>query len=296
MLDFRVKTFLTVCESGNYTKAAEKLGLTQPAVTQHIKYIEDRYKIRLFVKDGKNMRLTSEGELMQEMLITLNSDCKKIDRRIKQLGEEPGTLLMGATKSIGEYVMPDILQKYLEENPAVRISMEVENTSYLLDILKKGIIDFCIIEGKFNKNSYWHRLFSRERFVCLCKPDHPLAGKSSDIDGLFEERLLIRERGSGSREIFQNFLYQMGYTKKNFKGITEIGSIDVIKRLVEKGLGITFMYEVAALDEIKNGRLGIIDVKGFEVSHEFNFVCLKNSMFVNEFTEFFDFAVKNRPH
>ncbi|MCD7854137.1 MAG: LysR family transcriptional regulator [Clostridiales bacterium] len=296
MLDFRVNTFLTVCESGNYTKAAEKLGLTQPAVTQHIKYIEDRYKIRLFVKDGKTMRLTPEGSLLREMFITLSSDCKKIDRCIKKMNEESGALLMGVTKSIGEYVMPDILQKYLETNPSVRISMDVENTAYLLDYLKQGTIDFCIIGGKFDKNAYWHKLFSREKFVCLCSSSIPLSGKTADIEELFSERLLIREQGSGSREIFKSSLNQLGYNESNFKAVTEIGSIDVIKHLVKKGLGITFMYEAAAAEEIKNGSLALIDVKGFDSSHEFNFVCLKNSMFADEFSDFFDFAVKNRVH
>lgn len=294
MLDFRVNTFLTVCENGNYTKAAEKLGLTQPAVTQHIKYIEDRYKIRLFIKDGKTMRLTPEGSLLREMFITLSSDCKKIDRCIKKMNDESKALLMGVTKSIGEYVMPNILQKYLETNPSVRISMDVENTAYLLDYLKQGTIDFCIIGGKFNKNAYWHKLFSREKFVCLCSSSNPLAGKSADIEQLFGERLFLRENGSGSREILKSSLNQLGYNESNFKTVTEIGSIDVIKRLVKNGLGITFMHEAAALKEIKSGSLAVINVKDFDISHEFDFVCLKNSMFIDEFDGFFDFAVKNR--
>ncbi|MCC8015229.1 MAG: LysR family transcriptional regulator [Eubacterium sp.] len=294
MLDFRVNTFLTVCENGNYTKAAEKLGLTQPAVTQHIKYIEDRYKIRLFVKDGKTMRLTPEGGLLREMFITLSSDCKKIDRYIKKMSDEPGALLMGVTKSIGEYVMPDILQKYLETNPSVRISMDVENTAYLLDYLRQGVIDFCIIGGKFDKNAYCHRLFSIEKFVCLCGSSNPFAGKTADIEQLFGERLFLRENGSGSRDIFKSSLNQLGYNESNFKTVTEIGSIDVIKYLVKKGMGITFMYEAAALKEIKSGSLSTIDVKGFDISHEFSFVYLKNSMFADEFDDFFNFAVNNR--
>ncbi len=294
MLDFRVNTFLTVCESGNYTKAAEKLGLTQPAVTQHIKFLEDRYKVRLFVKEGKNMRLTATGEIMRELFTTLSADCKKIDRRIKKLNEEPKSLIMGTTSSIGEYVMPSVIKKYLEINPKARISMEVNNTASLFDMLKKGKVDFLILEGKFDKNAYWHRLFSEEKFVCLCSPDKEPAGGSADIESLFENRLFLREAGSGTREIFESTLKEMGYSKKNFKAVTEVGSINAIKSLVAEGCGISFMFEAAAREELKSGRLKKIDVNDFDTNQEFNFVCLKNTMFLDEFEKFFSFAENNK--
>lgn len=294
MLDFRIKTFLTVCESGNYTKAAEKLGLTQPAVTQHIKFLEDRYKVRLFVKEGKNMRLTGTGEIMRDMFTTLNADCKKIDRRIKKINDEPKSLVIGVTNSIGEYVLPSVLKKLLEKRPNTRISIEVENTSYLFDMLKKGSVDFLILEGKFDKNAYCYKLFSKEKFVCLCSPLSGLGDKAESIEELFSNRLFLREKGSGTREILENVLKQMGYSKDGFKYTTEVGSLNAIKFLVADNCGITFMFEVAAAEELKCGRLKKIDIKDFEICQEFNFVCLKETMFMEEFNEFFEFAVNNR--
>ena len=98
MLDFRVNTFLTVCELGNYTKTAEKLGLTQPAVTQHIRFIEDRYKVKLLLKDGKSMKLTEAGEALRDMFITLQADEKKIGRRLSELNQKPGPLVMPSNR------------------------------------------------------------------------------------------------------------------------------------------------------------------------------------------------------
>lgn len=293
MLDFRVNTFLTVCESGNYTKAAEKLGLTQPAVTQHIKFLEDRYKVRLFVKEGKNMRLTGTGEIMRDMFTTLNADCQKIDRRIKKLNGEPKSLIIGVINSIGEYVLPSILKKYLEREPEAKISIEIGNTDGLLDMLKKGRADFLISEGKFDKNTYCCKLFSREKFICLCSVSSELAGKSVFVEGLFPNRLFLGETGSGTREILENNLRQTGYSADNFSSVTEIGSLNAIKALVADNYGISFMFEVAAAEELKTGRLKKVDIKGFDICHDFNFVCLKDTMFMEDFNKFFDFAVNN---
>ncbi len=294
MLDFRVNTFLTVCDSRNYTKAAEKLGLTQPAVTQHIKYIEEKYKVRLFVKEGKNMRLTKSGELLRDMLMTLSADCSKIDERIKKIADEPKSINMGATKSIGDYVMPRIIKKYLDRNPYARISMQVENTSHLLNLLKKGKLEFAIVEGQFDKNMYWYKGFYKEKFVCLCSPDSKLGDKTVSFEDLFGERLIVREKGSGSRSILENCLEQIGFSFRNFHSVIELGSIDIIKRLVEDNFGIAFMYEVAAREELEKGTLKQVNVKGYGLSHEFNFVCLKDTMFLNEFKDFFDFAMENK--
>ncbi|MCD8090538.1 MAG: LysR substrate-binding domain-containing protein, partial [Clostridiales bacterium] len=242
----------------------------------------------------KNMRLTNAGEIMRELFTTLNADCKKIDRRIKKLNEEPKSLTMGATSSIGEYVMPSVLKRYLELNPQAKISMDVENTANLFEKLKTGKVDFLILEGKFDKNAYWHRLFSIEKFVCLCPPAYMPAEEEMDIENLFKNRLFLRESGSGTREIFESSLKEMGYSKKSFKAITEVGSLNAIKTLVAEGCGISFMFEAAAEEELKSGKLKKINVKGFNTDHEFNFVCLKNTMFLDEFEMFFDFAVKNK--
>ncbi len=294
MLDFRVNTFLTVCESKNYTKAAEKLGLTQPAVTQHIKYIEEKYKVRLFVKDGKNMRLTKSGELLRDMLITLSADSNRIDERIKKIADEPKLISMGATKAIGQYVMPHILEKYLDQNPQIKISMEVENTSRLLSMLKTGRLEFAIVEGQFDKSMYWYKLFSNEKYICICSPKSELGDRTVSIEELFNKRLIVRESGSGARNILENHLSQMGFSFDNFKPYLELGSIEAIKRLVGDDYGIAFTYEAAAKEELKRGKLKQVHVKGCDLTHEFNFVCLRDTMFLKEFEDFFDFAVNSR--
>ncbi len=294
MLDFRVNTFLTVCELGNYTKTAEKLGLTQPAVTQHIRFIEDRYKVKLLLKDGKSMKLTEAGEALRDMFITLQADEKKIGRRLSELNRKPGPLVMGTTKSMGEYVMPRIIKKYTEAYPLSGLLMEVENSAKLVEKLKKGELEFLISEDSFDENIFWSRSFSKERLRCLCSPDSELADKTVSAEMLFENRIIIREEGSGTRKNLDNLLKQMGYSLRNFSSALVVGSPSAIKKLVADNCGITFMYESAAEKELHNNTLSSVNVEGFDKTYEFNFICLKDSMFINDFGYFFDFASENR--
>lgn len=294
MLDFRVKTFLTVCELGNYTKAAEKLGLTQPAVTQHIKFIEDRYRVKLLTKDGKTMKLTRPGEVLRDMFITLQADEEEIKRRITGIEGEPKPVVMGGSKSICENVMPRIAKKYIEANPSAQFVMYVDNKTNLLRKLKDGELEFLIADGRFDKNTFWHKTFSKEKMVCLCQPGSDMAGKTVPIERILKERIIVRETGSGTREIFENALENNGYSTEDFAGCTVIGNINGIKNLVADGCGVTFMFEAAAEKELKEGRLSVVDVEGFDIKHEFHFICLKDSMFLGEFQSFFDFAVNNK--
>ncbi len=292
MLDFRVNTFLTVCETKNYTKAAEKLGLTQPAVTQHIKYIEEMYNVRLFFKEGKNMCITPEGELLRDMLITLRADCAKIERRLKSVSEKTGSIKMGATKAFGEYVLPSIIEKYMDSVAETKLVVQVENIESLLYMLQKGSLDFVFAEGQFEKNRYNCKTLGKYKVVCISSSKNPLNEKA-DIEDLFKNRLIVREKGSGTRDMFEQKLEHFGYDFGDFKSVVEVGSVDVIKKMVEDDYGITFIPEKVVKNEIDMGVIKKIDISDFEIISEVNFITLKNTMFIKDFEHFFDFANKD---
>ena len=288
MIDFRVKTFIDLCETRNYTKTAKRLCITQPAVTQHIKHLESKYNIKLFEYMGKTLNLTKTGQEFLKNILKLKTLSLSIENNLKNSVSSNKPMSFGATRTIGEFVIPDIIKNYITLYPDSNLTVIVENTSLLLDMLNKGIIEFCFIEGHFNRAEYETHTISKEDFVVIASPDNEIVkNKNFKIEDLFSQNLIIRESGSGSRDIFEMWLYEKNFSYKNFKSILEIGNINLIKNLVKENFGISIMYKAAVLEEIENNELTIIDIKNMNLSHEFNFIFLKNSIFSEDYISFY---------
>lgn len=287
MLDFRHETFLTLCSCGSFTKAADLLHITQPAVSQHIKYLEEYYGCKLFDTTNRKLKLTHQGELLKEFAMTVFSDSKHIRENISAVNTYTLQFSFGATLSIGEYVMPEILSSLLTKYPEMKIHMSVANTQVLLERLNSGELDFIVVEGLFDKSQYDSILFSYERFIPVCSPKSEFANSEVSFDEITKSRLILRERGSGTREIFENILQKYNYSLQSFDKVIEIGNMAAIKKMVSKGLGITFLFEVAGKMEIDSGILSVIDIHGFSEQREFNFVMLKNSFFRERYMKFY---------
>ncbi|MDD3705357.1 MAG: LysR substrate-binding domain-containing protein, partial [Clostridiaceae bacterium] len=185
----------------------------------------------------------------------------------------------GATLSIGEYVMPEILSRLLTKFPEMKIHMSVSNTQVLLEQLNKGELDFIVVEGLFDKSEYDSTLFSLEKFIPVCSPKSEFANKEVSFQEVTRSRLILREQGSGTREIFENILQKNNYSLHAFSRIIEIGNMAAIKKMVSNDLGITFLFEVVGKKEIEDKSLSVINVPGFFEQREFNFVLLKDSFF-----------------
>jgi LysR family transcriptional regulator, transcriptional activator of the cysJI operon len=277
MLDNRLQTFLTLCETCNYTKTAEKLNMTQPAVSQHILFLENHYQVVLISGKGKNFSLTEEGKALQQYARTLKANSERILPLLHRIKNQVKPLNFGATLTIGEYTVPPILYQILKENPETNISMFVENTHILQKMLWGGKIDFALLEGHFNQNQFDSKLISNETFIGVCSPDNKIASKTTDLEELLDQNLILREPGSGTRDILEKALYNQNLSIKDFKRKIEIGNMNAIKELCHQNIGITFMYKEAVKKEISQGYLKEIPMRNFNISHPFNFVYLKNS-------------------
>ncbi len=283
MLDFRHETFLALCRIGHYTKTAEALHITQPAVSQHIKYLEEYYGCKLFIYKDKTLTLTESGKKLQSFAMTMSADSDHLRNLMLNESLNTRTLRFGATLSIGEFVLPIILDSLLRDYPNIHITMPVDNTKVLLKKLCDGEIDFALIEGYFDKSEYGYKMFSSEEFVPVCGSEYNLPNKAVSLFDLLNERLIIRESGSGTRDVFEQFLRENNFSIKCFEKVCEIGNMSAIKHLVSAGLGITFLYRVAARRELSSGKIKELSVHGFPVRREFNFVWLKNSLHEQEY-------------
>ena len=289
MLDFRHETFLTLCSCKSFTKAAGLLQITQPAVSQHIKYLEEFYGCKLFDTANRKIRLTHQGELLREFAMTVFSDSKHFKENIRSVQTDTMQFSFGATLSIGEYVMPEILSRLLTKYPEMKFHMSVANTQVLLERLNNGELDFILAEGLFDKSEYDSTLFSLEKFIPVCSPKSVFAKDEVSFNEITKSRLILRERRSGTREIFENILQKNNYSLHAFERIIEIGNMAAIKKMVSNGLGITFLFKVAVKKEIEEGSLSLINIPDFSEQREFNFVILKNSFFRERYMKIYEF-------
>lgn len=268
MIDTRIETFLTLCRLMNYRKTAEALNMTQPAVTQHIHYLENLYHCKLFLYDRKTLHMTEEAKMLKIYAENVLYQEKKLK---SALCEKNGIhLAIGATKTIGEYVIADHIASFLQ-SPQNHISVNVDNTENLLLSLQNGEIDFALIEGFFDRMQYASKLYRKEPFVGLCGVHHPFANQTVSPDDIFKEHLILRETGSGTRKILEQLLAEHNHTVTEFSKITTVSNFGLITALLEKGIGITFAYR--AVGE-RNPELAEFRVQDWNIAREFNYVYL----------------------
>lgn len=285
MLDTRLYTFLVLCETMNYTRAAERLCITQPAVTHHIHFLEEHYGCRLFSYEGKTLRLTEKGRRLRELARSLAYNSQKMEEVLAAPTLTP--LRVGATKTIGEFVIGPLVTRFLRKHPETPFSLTVENTQVLLQALEEGQLDFVLVEGFFDRQRYDTRLYRREAFFGVCAPDHPLAGQVVPLEALFSERIIVREEGSGTRAIFEEVLHRQNRTLESFSNVVTISDFSTIKQLVMDHLGVSFLYAPVVERELAGGTLARFDLTE-PLSGAFHFVCLKDNLFAQDWADWLE--------
>ncbi|MBQ0005776.1 MAG: LysR family transcriptional regulator [Clostridiales bacterium] len=277
MLDFRVDTFLCVCKHMNYTRAADELGLTQPAVSQHIRYLENIYGTKLFEYSAKQLRLTPQGKLLKESLESMNHDLGRLKSEMTTMRTRRN-LRIGATMSVGNYCINEQLASFISSNPELNVSVTVADTKELLSKLGDGQIDFILCEGNFDKTKYNHQLIRNEEIVPFCSSSYDTEGITT-LESLFSHRIFLREEGSGTREVFEAYLRERGFSVDCFEQHCDCNSPQVITNMLKAGLGISFMYYTVGADAVDAGLLKTIRLTDFKLQHEFNAVWQKHSIY-----------------
>lgn len=281
MIDLRVLTFLCVCKHMNYTRAAEELNMSQPAVSQHIHYLENYYEVKLFNYKNKNLQLTEQGMYLKKYMETICHDCNYIKGSVQSI-QKRIRLKIGATLSIGEYYLPDKLSSFMQSHPKIDLSVTIADTAALLNMLDQGEVDILLCEGYFNKNDYGHMLIKKEDMCIFCSSEYD-CGDIENLESLFNHHLLIREKGSGTRETFERYLYDKNFSLDNFIKISEITSPHLIVRLLLDRQGVSVLYRTVGASCLADGTLKEIIIPDFKISHEFNAVWKKNTAFNEEY-------------
>ena len=193
------------------------------------------------------------------------------------------TLSFGVTMTIGEYILAEPLCKYLQKHPDLDVKIHYGNTSELLKALQEGIIDFALVEGYFPEAGYETKIFGREKFIPVCAAGHHLKRKPEKIQDLFCERLLIRESGSGTRNILERNLAVHNYTVGDFCHYVEVENMHTILQLLLGDCGVSFLYRAAVKKELEEGRLEEVLLSDFQMEHDFTFLWEKESLFAEDY-------------
>ncbi len=272
MLDYRLTTFITLCDVMNYRKTASILNMTQPAVTQHIQYLEAHYHHKLFIYKDKALSKTAFCEQLELYAKGMAYQQKQFSESANK-AELQRVMRVGATKSIGEFLIYDRI-KQLCKSGECKLTFHIDNTTKLLAEINAMAIDIALIEGFFDKSKYSYRLIRKEEMIGICSKEHSFSGKEVKIEELIAEKLILREQGSGSRAVFEDMLKRHNYSTKSCKSVTEISAIRLIKELVREDIGISFIYK-SAIAESDN--LSTFTITGGVMEHEFNYVYLKHT-------------------
>ena len=193
MLDHRMETFLTVCETMNFTKAAAKLHITQPAVSQHIRYLEAAYDIPLFHYKERKLMLTPEGALLYKAGLAMRNDDRELRQRLHHARAASQPIHFGVTKTIGEYVVAPPLSRFIRRHPDAAMTMKIANTEELIRGLEEGDIQFALVEGYFDSEEFEALRYDTVAFVPVTSARHEFPKVPEKLEDLLTERLILRE-------------------------------------------------------------------------------------------------------
>ncbi|MGB9813770.1 MAG: selenium metabolism-associated LysR family transcriptional regulator [Thermovenabulum sp.] len=283
-----LKTFVTVTECGTLSKAAEKLFVTQPALSQQIKQLENYFSVQLIERTNKGINLTEAGKILYHYASKVVKLCEDLEKEMDTLRLSiSGLLVVGATSAIGGYAVPCSIFIFKEKYPEANIKLRVGNKRQVEEELKNGLIDVAVIEGKRPKGEIITEEIATEELLVIAPNNDCWSNKSSiTLEEFLKEPLIMREQGSGTREIIKETFESLGIKISDLNVVMELSSIDSIKAAVEAGHGISIMPAIALKKELYNKTLVALKIEGVNIQQKI-YVAYKEDKLKNKLAKAF---------
>jgi DNA-binding transcriptional LysR family regulator len=271
---FRLRVFRIVAEELSFTRAADRLFLTQPAVTMQIKNLEEDLDLRLFDRTGQKIALTAAGRTLYGYARRIADLCLEAEQQLAALkGETRGQLALGASTTIAQYLLPRLAGDFLAAFPAVQLSILSGNTEEIVCALLEGRIGIGLIEGPPGRTDVRCESFVEDEILLVVPPSHEWASTGPiEAPLLKQARIILRERGSGTRQVVEDALRRARLDVKKMQIVLDLDSTEAIKSAITAGLGIGFVSRWALSKELVLGLLRTVPLKGLRIHREFQFV------------------------
>ncbi len=292
MSDFRLKVFHTAAKNLSFTKAATELCISQPAVTKHIHELEREYDIRLFVRLGNKILLTEAGKLVLKHAETILADYRNLEYEIHRFNDKhSGELRLGASTTIAQYVLPQILAGFSAKYPDIRISLSDSNSSNIEKALESGEIDLGLIEGIARNSSLKYLPFIDDELVAVTRTGFLPETDEISLSEFCQFPLVLREYGSGTLDIITEELAKRGLRLSDLNVRMHIGSTEGIKSYLRcsNTMGILSVYSFRR--ELKERTLKIVDIIDLQIRRQFCFA-FNHGQLSPSATQFLRFATK----
>ena len=276
-MDFRLKVFLTVAARLSFTKAASELFITQPAVSKHIRELEEEYKIKLFERNGSKIAVTKAGHLLLQHTKRLFEIYRDIDFDMSALiHEQRGLLRVGASTTLSQYIIPPVLARFHHKMKEVKITLINGNTEQIEKALLEKEIEVGIVEGQLKNKGIKYTPFLKDELVLVCKANHSLAKKKEITkEDLLKMQFLMREQGSGTLEVIEYGLKVFNISLDQLDVQMQLGSTESIKSYLLNSNCVAFISIHAVSKELKNNQLTVLDIKNLSIERNFYIVTLQ---------------------
>jgi DNA-binding transcriptional LysR family regulator len=283
--------FHTVARLLSFTKAADFLHMTQPAVTFQIRQLEEHFNTRLFDRTHNRISLTEAGETVFQYAERILGLYSEMDNKVRALtGEVIGVLMLGASTTVADYHLPALLGEFQSKFKDVKIRLRMSNTLGVVHMVEANEVDVGIVEGPVNNKNLVTRVCWQDRLMVICPPGHTLAGrKTVTVEDLLPFPFICREEGSGTREVISEYLGQQKHTLPELHPVMELGSPESVKSAVIAGMGVSILSESTIRNELKLGLLAAANLDP-PLMRPFSIVHQRQKFRLRAMEEFLEFA------
>jgi DNA-binding transcriptional LysR family regulator len=270
----QLAAFCAVVERKSFSEAAERLGVTQPAVSQQIRSLEERVGQQLLDRSGRRVEPTEAGNRLYRSAQRLLALERQLFEEVAGEAEGPlrGQLAIGASTGPGGTVVPVLLCEFAEANPEVTIDLTISDTQSIVDRVARRELELGVVGATPRNRSVAYEPLFRDEVVLVCPPKHRFAGKTVSLDDLRGERLIVMQEGAGVRQVIEDELREAGTRLRDLDVRLELGLQESVKSAVEAGHGVTFISRTAVEPELAAGTLAEAGVRGLEPSREISLV------------------------
>lgn len=277
MLDQKIYSLIAVYETGGFSSAAKKLAITQPAVSQHIKALEEELNVKIFTRFNGVITLTRQGEKILKCAKKMLGLEKLLTQELTDSKTMIDHITVGVTHTAESNAITEALAKYCAENTGIRMKIITSSADNLYNLLKLYEIDLAVVEGKILDSSFEYIPLDTDYLCLAVSPNHPFAKKELvTLEALKKEKMILRLPNSSTRMLFNAHLESKNMTIDEFNVILEVDNVATIKDLIRRDLGVSILPKSACLDEISKGKIVIVPIKNLSMTRKINIVYLKD--------------------